>query len=306
MVSQRMIQRLGALLLIIAPLFSLAQGTPKTEEAVRIYQTGDLMAARTQILDALQSSEEKDQAYTWFVKGFIFKEIFKQIEKGNPFSENREVAVEAILHSMKLDGKGEYRENNVNALKYLSLTYYNDAVLLTKSLNESNLEFPLQFYQRYKELYVHIEPAKDHKEQDLEFYKNMGKACRILYEKEDGTKVIYFDKMVDFYKMALEVAPEDFQANYNLAVNYYNKGVYKIRKIDHNTEIFELIRIQDECVALFKQALPFMLAAHEAQPEHADTLKGLMAIYRSLSDRETAMAYQEELEKLITDGKPQD
>lgn len=277
-----------------------------TNEATARYEAGDLMAARSSILEALASPQEKNEPYTWFVKGFIFKEIFKEIEKGNPFSENREIAVDAILRSMQLDTSDKYIVNNKNALKYLALTYYNDAVLLTRSLDETNMEYPLNFYERYKELYAYIDADKVYVSQDVEFFKNMGRACRQLYERSDGENMAYFDQMLEYYNRALAIAPNDFQTNYNLGVNYYNRGVYKIRKIDHNTEIFELIRIQDECIALFKEALPFMLSAHENDPEHGDTLKGLMAIYRSLSDQVQALAYQEELEQLISEGKVTD
>lgn len=276
-----------------------------TQQAIQRYQAGDLMAARSSILEALQSSKEKNESYTWYVKGFIFKEIYKDIDKGNPNSENREIAIEAILKSFELSPSGreaEENENNRKALKSLAVSYYNDAVLITRSLTPENLKDPEQFYERYKSLITIIEPDHDFIEQDTEFYKNMARGCRLIYDSDPLTNQVYFDLSNQYYIKALDKTPDDFQANYNMAVNYYNHGVHMIRQIDHNTEIFDLIRIQDECVALFKLALPYMRKAHEIKPEHKKTLGGLMAIHRSLSDDEQAELFQAQLEELIKNG----
>lgn len=168
------------------------------------------------------------------------------------------------------------------------------------------MALPERYYTRYKALNAKLEPNKDYNAQDAEFYKNMARGCRQIFDRAPESNLVYFEKSNDYYRQALELIPDDFQANYNIAVNYYNHGVHKIRKIDHTTEIFELIRIQDECIALFKQALPYMRNAHRLQPEHRKTLGGLMAIYRSLSDNLQAQSYQEQLETLIRKGSAKD
>lgn len=282
------------------------QHLPKTQRAVERFEQGDIAAARDAVMEALQDNNERKHPYTWFVKGFVFKEIFKEIEKGNPFSENREVAVQAIRKSIALDTDSTYWNNNQKALQYLALSYYNDAVRFTRALTRENFHEPEVAFDQYKELYAIAEPAHDFTAQSVEFYKNMARACRLLYENGDTGAVLYFDKMVEYYKKALALLPDDFQANYNLSVNYYNQGVDRIRRIDHTTEIFELMAIQDECIALFRKALPFMLKAHETDPEHQNTLKGLMAIYKSLSEDERATAYREELEALIKNKTSRD
>jgi tetratricopeptide (TPR) repeat protein len=297
--------------IVLTAVGAFAQPGPITTQAIQRVQTGDLMAAQTAIVQALQSKEEGQSAYTWYVKGYIFKEIYKDIDKGNPQSENRDVAVEAILHSMDLLAKqpsaeGELNENNTKALSYLALSYYNDAVLLTRSLSAAHIEAPERYYLRYKTLYKRIEPNRDFAAQDVEFYKNMARGCRLIYEKDPLNSSVYYAKSNAYLQQAIDLAPNDFQANYNLAVSHYNHGVYKIKQIDHNTEIYELIRIQDECIALFKLALPYMRKAHELKPDHRKTLGGLMAIYRSLSENDQASTYQQLLEELIRQNKLDD
>lgn len=297
--------------LVLTAFGALAQPGPITTQAIQRVQTGDLMAARASILDALQSKEEGRSPYTWYVKGFIFKEIYKDIDKGSMASENRDIAVEAVLKSLDLlaaqpSAEGELLENNRKALSYLALSYYNDAVLLTRAIAPDNIEAPERFYTRYKTLYAVVEPSKDFTAQDVEFYKNMARGCRLIYEKDPLNSSVYYAKSNAYLLQAIALAPNDFQANYNLAVSHYNHGVYKIKQIDHNTEIYELIRIQDECIALFKEALPYMRKAHEIQPDHRKTLGGLMAIYRSLSENDEAASYQQLLEELIRQNKLDD
>lgn len=291
---------------VFLTLSAAAQDLPKTMRAVERFEQGDIAAARDAVLEALQDKQERQHPYTWFVKGFLFKEIFKEVEKANPYSENREIAVQAIRKSIELDTADEYLDNNRKALKYLALSYYNDAVRYTRGLTRQNFNEPQAAFDRYKELYAIAEPGYDFNGQTLEFNKNMARGCRLLYEQGGEGAVLYFDKMVDYYKKALAINPDDFQANYNLSVNYYNQGVDRIKRIDHTTEIFELMAIQDECVSLFRKALPYMLKAHEIKPDHQSTLKGLMAIYKSLSEDDRATAYREELESLIKNNSSRD
>lgn len=293
---------LGAILLFISSMSVAQVSNPLTDRAIVLYQEGDLMAARDAILEAIQSPEEQSTAYAWFVKGFIFKEIYKQIEKSNPYSENREVAVEAIERSMELDSLKAHKQNNMKALSFIATTYYNDAVKLTKSLNFDNIDEPTVFYEKYKELDAIVNPGKSYVQQDVEMYMNLAKGCRLLYEKDMEQNVAYFDRVVEFYMKALALNPEEYSANHNLAINLYNRGVFKIRKINHNTEIFELIQIQEDCVQYFKQSLPYMLKANELNQDREETVKGLMAIYRSLSDDEQAMIYESQLGTILKNG----
>lgn len=308
--SQQLIFRLLIAVGCLLTALTVAAQPPKlTQQAIQRYQDGDLMAARSAILESLQDPKNQSDVYTWYVKGFVFKEIYKDIDKESPTSENREVATEAILKSLDLASSGrqaEHLENIHRALQYLAISYYNDAVIATRSLSEATMALPERYYTRYKALNAKLEPNKDYNAQDAEFYKNMARGCRQIFDRAPESNLVYFEKSNDYYRQALELIPDDFQANYNIAVNYYNHGVHKIRKIDHTTEIFELIRIQDECIALFKQALPYMRNAHRLQPEHRKTLGGLMAIYRSLSDNLQAQSYQEQLETLIRKGSAKD
>ena len=53
------------------------------------------------------------------------------------------------------------------------------------------------------------------------------------------------------------------------------------------------------CVLLFQEALDPMLAAHNMERNRMETLKGLMTIYRALSQNEESEKYKSLLEEAI-------
>ncbi|MDP4586872.1 MAG: hypothetical protein NWS86_01730 [Flavobacteriales bacterium] len=301
--SSRLIHTIIGLLMCFTLNVALAQDAlPITESAVKAFQEGNIDQAKDRIHFALANEAEKNHPYTWCVKGFVYKELYKNTAQKDRRSPNREIAIEAIMKSMVLDTKKAYFDLNDKALRFLATSIYNDVVLSTRSLNEYTLEEPEQFYDRYKEIMLFLEPNTTFNQQDLELYRVLAEAHHRIYLKDPEKNNIYFDRCADYYNQALSINAQDTLSNYNLAILYYNKGVYKIKKIDHSTEIFELIMIQDECVELFKKSLPFMLKAHELDPFRMEPLKGLRAIYKSLSDDDNEERYKKLLEQYIQEG----
>lgn len=275
---------------------------PRTQQAVALYDNGELVEAKDVILVALQDSLESKNPYTWCVKGFIFKEIYKTIENKDKYSSNRDIAIESIKQSMILDKKQEYLETNVQILNYLSSTLFNDVVQITRSMNAYNVDEPEQFYLKFKKVQRMINPTVNLADKDLELYRVLAEGNDRIYLQDPDKNIAFFDRAVDYYSKALEIAPSDTISNYNLAVMFYNRGVQKIKKIDHQTEIFELITIQDECIDLFKQSLPYMEKAHNLDPYRKEPIVGLRAIYKSLSEDQKEAEYKDLLESYIRDG----
>jgi len=301
--SSRLIHTIiGLLMCFVINVASAQDALPITESAVKAFQEGNIDQAKDRIHSALANETEKNHPYTWCVKGFVYKEIYKNTAQKDRKSPNREIAVEAIMKSMALDTKKAYFDLNDKALRFLATSIYNDVVLSTRSLNEYTLEEPEQFYERYKEIMLFLEPNVNFNQQDLELFRVMAEAHHRIYLKDPEKNNIYFERCAEYYNKALNLNAQDTLSNYNLAILYYNKGIYKIKKIDHSTEIFELIMIQDECVELFKKSLPYMLKAHELDPFRMEPLKGLRAIYKSLSDDANEEKYKTLLEQYIQEG----
>lgn len=292
---------LCALLLSIG--ISAQPKLPKTQQAIAYTESGQLIQARDQILIALKDQQEQNHPYTWFVKGYIYKEIYKLIDKQSRYSDNREIAVDAILRSMELDLDHSYLDNNLKGITYLAQSYFNDAVSLTRSLNYENQDEPERYYARYKQLYKLVDAGYDFSPHEIDLYSNLASGFRKLYEADREQNKPYIDRAISCYEKVLSVEPDNYTANYNLAICYYNQGAWRISKINYQTEIFELVMIQDECIKLFKLSVPYMLEAHRQNPERLETLQGLRAIYWALNEDEKSESYYQEMQRLIKEGK---
>lgn len=80
----------------------------------------------------------------------------------------------------------------------------------------------------------------------------------------------------------------------NIAIIYYNIGVFKIKQIDAKIEFDALMKIQDDALALFHQALPYAQATFKDCPKNATQYKALMFIYRAIGNDEQFNQLQQE------------
>ena len=272
---------------------------PITQRAARMALAGDLVEARAVINEAITTKEAED-AYTWYVHGFIHKEIFKNIENEAVNSENRETAIESIVKARDLDKIKAYSTDIHHALEYMASTYYNQTVNMIESVDPEWLEQAEGHFDRYVEVMSLTDHEYDFQSQRVHMLKNLAQAYEKVYENSGDEDDIH--KAIEHYRLALELAPEDYEANYNTAIDFYNQGVHRIKRINHKTEIFELLMIQEECIALFKESLPYMLKAYEHDPERKETLIGLMAIYRALNEYEESEKYKNTLTDLVERG----
>ena len=83
------------------------------------------------ILDAAMDSS--DQAY--YIRGFIYKKLYKEREMDNAQSAYRNEACTSLKRSLDINSSGEYSSDCKQMIKYLINTMYNDAV---KALNKQN------------------------------------------------------------------------------------------------------------------------------------------------------------------------
>ena len=90
---------------------------------------------------------------------------------------------------------------------------------------------------------------------------------------------------------AAESNPDDFKANYNLVVYYFNKGVTIIENMDYNQSHDALYAQQEKVTELFKKALPYALKAHKMENDEATILRVLSGIYFGLGDIEKSKVY---------------
>ena len=100
------------------------------------------------------------------------------------------------------------------------------------------------------------------------------------------------------YKKALELDPKYFDALYNLAAMYFNKGADKL-KVANELPLNQQAKfdaMKKEAEALFKLALPYFDRALAINPKDLGTLTALNGIYATTGDIAKANDYKKQLE----------
>lgn len=94
------------------------------------------------------------------------------------------------------------------------------------------------------------------------------------------------DEAIGAYIKALDIAPDYFDANYNLGALYFNQAVQGINKANDmwkprmtKAESAAQKQAEDDAKALFATAMPYLEAAHVAEPSDLETMRSLRDIY---------------------------
>ncbi|PCJ80333.1 MAG: hypothetical protein COA49_08850 [Bacteroidetes bacterium] len=284
---------------------SIAQAN--IDEAISHAENGSFMEA-LDIVEPLLKHEAKNNGSAWYVAGYAHKGLYKDFAfKGTSTSSQaqseRSKAVSQLTTAFEI-GDSEISRLSSEALSYLAKTYMNDAVRGIKSFQKDSDEEILEYFHNFTTIRHLLDPKENWISEEVEIEKNLAKANRLLLESISGSDNKLFEKVVSHYMRAIELDGEDYASRYNLAINLYNMGVRQLKLIDHTTSMFELMEIQDVCVDLFERSLNPMLSAHKMDPHRLETLKGLMTIYKALSDDSESEKYQKALKvELELQGK---
>ena len=277
------------ILFLFATSVSMAQLDDLTN-AIKSFQEGKLDVAKTYIDKATVNSSDP---WAWYFKGFLYKEIYKAKEKGNKSSPAREESVKAFKKSLALDKKKEHEKSNIENVKYLSISYMNDAV---DAMNSALFDQAVVNYEKYKETILITDPSIDIKKKNIEFYMALSSAYATKYET--GGAADNLEKAKNALQKVLSIDPNYAKANYELAVLYYNQAVKLIKNMDYDADLVALSQIQDASVVLFKASLPFMEKAYNLDPKQEDAVEGLSGIYFSLNDQDKSQLYQNKLNEM--------
>src|ERR1700757_5200294 len=114
-------------LLLLAALPGHAQYR-NYDKALRCFNEKKLDSARVYIDSAAINSQTIKDFNVWLLRGFVYKELYKQKETNNVNSPLRETAVQSLKTAALLDSTGTnaQREIVLKSLKYQAVTYHND------------------------------------------------------------------------------------------------------------------------------------------------------------------------------------
>lgn len=165
----------------------------------------DIEKARESIDIAAQHETTFNDPRTWYLKSFIYKEVYK----ANPsWGENaRETALESARKSLQLDKKNTFRADNEAIINYLRISYFNEATehFNNKAYNESLSKFEkcikYTFNNNIDDLYKNATYYAGYSASQL---KNLQKA-KLYYEK--AISLQYNDPLI-YEELALLHAEE--------------------------------------------------------------------------------------------------
>jgi hypothetical protein len=290
-----MSNRFNILILLLALIAGpvLAQNTA-ISNAIALQQAGKLEEAKLAIDSATVHPVTANDAYTWYVRGFIYKSLAQRTETGKHLIDIRLESLRSFKKSNELD-KGENKEQNDKNIKFLATSFYNEAV---SSLDTVYYNLAIQCFNLYKENIVLIDPAADIVKKEVDFTLALASLFTKAYESDRKTNAVYFTKAKDAYGKVLTMDVNNISANYNMGILYYNQAVSIINSMDYDLDMITLNQIQDDCVILFKQSLPFMEKAYQLDPKRKETLIGLSGIYFSLNEEEKSKQIKQTLDEM--------
>lgn len=279
-------------LLVLLSTGAFAQ-LAKVQQAYDCVQQGKLDSAKIYIEEGIKDSEAAADFQSWYIRGFIYKEIYKQKEAGDVKSKAREIGVESLKKAAELDkDKQQIASINQN-LKFLGSKYYNDA---KKTMDSVNYATSIWCFQNYLAIYKTVEPGFDENAKSIEYYLSLSYYFQEIFEQNGSKNAL--ERTKDYLNKSLQINPNSAMANKNMAVLYYNMGVNIIKKMDYDIDLEQLYVLQEEASKLFKQAEPFMSKAYQLSPKDKTIVEGMQGIYYQLNDTEKSNEYKKKLEEL--------
>jgi hypothetical protein len=250
--------------------------------------------ALVQIDEGFKSNDLNSDPNAWYVKGFILKELYKQKEANQRQSNYRYRSVAALKKAREFDTNLEFTANIDAALQFIAFTYFNDALLRSAEMDSESENEPIDLYKKFEELYKGSDAEL--KDLKVEFNSKMaeGHYRNWIKNTEDNH---HYTLCLEYYSKVLGLDNRNCTANLNLAIVHYNQGVYMIRKIGAQTDMMDLIAIQDESVKKFKSAIPYAQQAFASCTPSITNYKVLMFVNRALGREEEFLRLKKESEK---------
>lgn len=207
-----------------------------------------------------------------------------------------------------------------NYYKLMDLGYeqkdiYNSVIYIERAINKDN-EKALEVVRRGREIF---KDDKDLMKEEINLLIITDQAEEARIKLEDAIKAepdnanLYYnlaflydqieetEKAIESYKKAVELEPDYFDANFNLAVVYYNRAADRIKRsneMDLKTYQKEGKKLEDEAKEDFKRSLPYFEKAHEINPQDLTVLETLQTVYSQLRMNDKVAELSKKIEAL--------
>lgn len=287
---------------IILPITGMGQVKDKIEKAYMLYNAGELLKAAEVIDEVVSREDGKHNKVAWHIRGFIYKDIYVESQQNDIYSPAREKAIISHKNCIANDSEKTLVEQSRKAIRYLSISYYNDAIEVIEQRNPANIDGADNLYFKFKDITLYLYPDSNMVDNDILFYLAMSTAHRKIYERDRHLNEKHFDISDDYLEKVLSIDPQNWSALYSKSVAYYNRGAYNLDKLPEAQGISDIYRIEAESMRSIEIALPFMVRAYEIDPGKIEAVKGLKTIYNNL-DREEESNEMRDIEKRLEESK---
>lgn len=265
----------------------------KVQQAYDYVTQGKLDSAQLLIDVAIKDVEAEKDFQSWYIRGFIYKEIYKQKETSNFQSSARDISIESLKKALELDLQKQQTASILQNLKFLGSKYKNDAI---KNMDTLNYELSESLFEKFIATYKVCDPTFVEKTNRIEYYLAISYKFQEAFEQVNTKHTLELSEK--YLQKALDIDLNSATANKNYALLYYNMGVNVIKRMDYDVDLEQLYMYQDQATKLFKQAEPYMLKAHSISPNDKTIVEGLQGIYYQLNDNDKSNEYKKKLEEL--------
>ncbi|TRX52042.1 hypothetical protein FNH22_22990 [Fulvivirga sp. M361] len=272
--------------------FTNGFGQNMLDRSLKHYQNGEFNEARILIDSALTSELYAAENITWYLKGFIYKDLYKNSIENTEKENFRSESIVAFNTLLNMDSTEQYEQEARQNIKFLATTYFNEAIAI---IDQQLFQLAKAYYTKFEETLALVNDGSiSLAESKSRFYLTLGSAYVQLNAK-DSIKDHNTDA-VNAFEEVLAIDSTNKEANYNIGVIYYNSAVSNILDLDYDdADILAFGKFEDRTIGLFKKSLPYMKRAYQAASEDENILEGLAGIHFGLREFEISNKYKEEL-----------
>lgn len=185
---------------------------------------------------------------------------------------------------------------NLNA----ALTWLDEGIRLNPKdtgliLDKVNI---LMAASKHNEAIPVIEKAIKACPKNLDLYLVYGTALDKVSRKNPSQSSSLFEKRKSAYKTAIALDPNNFSANYNMGIAFFNRAVDLMTEQNYDMDIILLTKVIDDCGMLFKEARPYLEKANMLNPKNKNTLIAMEGMYHYLNESGKKEEVRQKIDKL--------